>query len=341
MPSNHSLKIKYSSGLHISDTILWLDTHHKGDLCFLSHQHFTKKLKGNRILTTSMTLQLSGKPSSYYQSHLTASYFRPFNLGSYAVELFPAGHIPGSAQLNFSQNEQTLLYTGHLNLSPSPTCKPGHIPKQVDILILDSTNGSSKLKIGQGNDIYRHIKQAVEKLQRAGKYPIILSDRLGISQNIIKAWQEFDFTFSLHPSIYKYCRAYQKAGIPLKNIKRLNYSDPFKGPLQQLSIIPADLLTSPILQKAKNIGTILVTEPQNPLFQPNNSTFDYQFSLSLHTGYKDLLKYIDQVRPKKVYTFSTLATEFSTIIKKKFNIDSSPLQKPVQLQLPNLVPSSA
>src|SRR5262245_22523913 len=129
------------AGLHLTGTALWLDARRKSELSFVSHAHADHIARHERVIATQATLRLMAHRLGKLPAALPAPYNRPFELGSLFIELLPAGHILGSAQLRVTRSDgHRVLYTGDINFQPSLTAEPAQLA-ECDTLVLESTFG--------------------------------------------------------------------------------------------------------------------------------------------------------------------------------------------------------
>src|SRR5262244_616099 len=128
-------------GLHLTGTSLWLDARRKSELSFVSHAHSDHIARHERIIATSPTLRFMTHRLGSLPAALPVPYNRPFVLGPLDVELLPAGHILGSAQIRVIRADgRRIVYTGDLNGTPSLTAEPLQLAR-CDTLILEATFG--------------------------------------------------------------------------------------------------------------------------------------------------------------------------------------------------------
>src|SRR5581483_7090017 len=107
-------------GLHVTGTPLWLDARRKSELSFVSHAHTDHIARHERVIATAATLRIMEHRLGPLASKLPAPYHRPFKLGDLDVELLPAGHVLGSAQIRIRRPDgHRVVYTGDIGLEPS------------------------------------------------------------------------------------------------------------------------------------------------------------------------------------------------------------------------------
>ncbi|MEK7526008.1 MAG: MBL fold metallo-hydrolase [Patescibacteria group bacterium] len=71
------------------------------------------------------------------------TYHEKFNIGSFEIEYFDAGHILGSASIVVKDNVsgKTIAFSGDLGNSPEPLVKPTEYIEAADIVLMESTYG--------------------------------------------------------------------------------------------------------------------------------------------------------------------------------------------------------
>src|SRR4051812_32300070 len=115
--------------LHISDSEIYLDPREPRRIGIVSHGHSDHIGRHEHFVATPATAaflriragdDLRGTELAYGVAH---------TIGSHTVELFPAGHILGSAMVRVTSERGSLAYTGDFKLSPSFTAEPAQAPR--------------------------------------------------------------------------------------------------------------------------------------------------------------------------------------------------------------------
>src|SRR5512136_1357440 len=122
---------------------LHLDARRRVECAFVSHAHGDHIGRHDRTIATAATLALMrhrlGEPRRRKTEALPAAYRTPFGLGELTLELFPAGHVLGSAQLRVTLKDgRTLGYSGDLCTAASHAAEPAEV-MPCDTLVLEST----------------------------------------------------------------------------------------------------------------------------------------------------------------------------------------------------------
>jgi putative mRNA 3-end processing factor len=101
------------------------------------------------------------------QSFLLAKYNRPLRFGQTQLELFDAGHIPGSAMVLMEYKNKRILYSGDFKLSETHLHNPASFDQEVDVLIIESTYANREHPNRQDLEILL-IEKAKEVLENGG-----------------------------------------------------------------------------------------------------------------------------------------------------------------------------
>lgn len=87
-----------------------------------------------------------------------SSYAEKFEEDGVIVRLNDAGHILGSASIEFWAEEKHLFFSGDLGNVPSPLLAPPQTPRDIEYLIIEST---------YGNSTHESVEERTLKLERA------------------------------------------------------------------------------------------------------------------------------------------------------------------------------
>jgi len=285
--------IEYNEGIHLKGTGLWFDSKKKAELSFISNANIDRFTPSEKIIATPETIKfLFSKIKKSIV--LACPYYRPFTLGNLQVELVPSGHMLGSSQMIVDKGNKTLLYTGDINLNKLPTAKPAYT-KHCDVLVM-------KCPYGQPGYIFPSFDESIEALTgfiketlSSDSTPVIIVEPLGKAQDIIKALGEHGFKLSLHKSIYKATKIYEEFGIQFKDYELYKPSEID----EKIVIIPPNKLESDNLKEIKRKRLGIIAECTNDEKSAIKLAFkaDEVITLSSHAGYKELLQFVELIKP--------------------------------------------
>ncbi len=287
--------IEYKNGIHIQDTLFWLDARKKTDFSFISHAHIDHIKRHNEILATEETKALYEHRLGKIKA-ITLDYHIPKKIKGVKVELFPSGHILGSAQILLNLAGTKIVYTGDFKLRKSLTAKRGEV-KKCDILIMESTFGLPRYIFPPVEEIYKKIINFVEKALNQKKVPVILAYSLGKSQEAIKLLGDKGFKLSLHGAIYNLAKIYEEFGVKFKNYEKYE-SENLKD---KVLITPPHTRKFKMVQELPHKKIAFLTGWGIDEGAKYSYGVDEVFPLSDHADFKELLEYAKESNPQKIY----------------------------------------
>lgn len=113
----------------------------------------------------------------------TLGYHEPTNFGDLSLELFDAGHILGSAMLEFGLSEGKLMFTGDLGNSPSPLLMDTERVQGLDYLVMESVYGDRNHEGRQERE--EKFREAILEAHRKGGTLLIPAFSLERTQIIL------------------------------------------------------------------------------------------------------------------------------------------------------------
>ncbi len=320
--------IEYDQGIHLLGTDLWFDSKKKAKFSFISNANTGRFAPPEKVISTPETIKLiEGKIKKSVV--LACPYYRPFTLGNMQVELIPSGYMPGSAQIAVSSGDETIIYTGDINLRQSSTAVPAHV-KRCQILIMKCTYGAPKYVFPPAEQVIGALTEFIDSSLSSGSVPVILAEPVGKAQEIIVILSEKGYKLSIHKSIYKAVKIYEEFGIKFSNYE-LFKPKKVEG---KVVVIPPHKGESKSIDRIKNkrVAVIIETAADEQSSVKKVFNADEAFPLSNHAGFDELLRYVELVRPEKVYLIHGHPTEFARTLQKR-GYDAIPLEKPAQLKL--------
>ena len=198
------------------------------------------------------------------------------------------------------------------NFNGCATTPPAEIIDS-DILIMESTFGQPHYIFPDRDTAIDQLINFVQKCLLSNQTPIVLAYSLGKSQEAIKELGDFGFEIYAEQTVHKYCRLYEDCGVQFHNLHPLPVDD-FRGKV---------LVFPPYFKKYK--GLIKMIYPKRICFlsgwgMDRNSHFrvgaDLTVPLSDHADYNDLIRYVEESQPRKIYTLHGFP-EFAEDLRKR------------------------
>src|SRR6218665_2444286 len=207
------------NGLQLAGTPLFLDATRKAPLSFVRPAHADHIGRHERTIATAATLRFMTHRLGKVHAPLPAPYGRPFDLGPLSLELLPAGHILGSAQLRVIREDgKRIVYTGDLNLVPSLTAEPAQVA-ECDLLVIESTFGHPRYAFPPREEVFGQVETWVRRHLERGAVPVLLGYSLGKSQEAMKYLSGRGFSLVAHASIHEVALLYGELGVPIERMR--------------------------------------------------------------------------------------------------------------------------
>ncbi len=317
------------NGLHLTGTQLALDATRKSPLSFVSHAHSDHIARHERTIATAATLRFMAHRLGPLSAPLAVPYGRPFELGPLSLELLPAGHILGSAQLRVIREDgRRIVYTGDLNLAPSLTAEPAQVA-ECDTLVIESTYGHPRYVFPPRDEVLGDLEAWVRQQQERGAVPVLLGYSLGKSQEAMKFLSGRGFSLVAHPSIYEVARLYGELGVRMEPLR------PFDGHVE-----PGEVLffpphrarggaLAPLWPRATAVLTGWALDGPGAT---RRYGADVAFPLSDHADCPSLVRYAKATGAREVITLHGQAEALAQVLCAE-GLDARALGKPQQLAL--------
>jgi Cft2 family RNA processing exonuclease len=295
-------------GIRLDGSDFWLDAHRKVSFSFISHGHSDHLKNHEKILATPATARFHAMRVKQKNS-IVLDYGQVMDYGDLRIQLYPAGHILGSAMIRIERNDSSLLYTGDFKMKPSRTAEPIEIPP-ADILIMESTFGSPEYIIDCTQD--HLIEQLVEFVNNCfwdNLIPVVLGYGLGKAQEAMKILGEIGFNVKVHRYAWNFTRVYEEFGAHFENCSLWEGEEMDDAVL----IVPPHLHKSIKKSLKLPVRSVLLSGWANGVhgFRYHSDT---AIPLSDHADFSDLLAFVKKVNPAKIYTVHGFA-EFPDILK--------------------------
>ncbi|MEM9282536.1 MAG: ATP-dependent DNA ligase [Verrucomicrobiota bacterium] len=314
---------------------LHLDPHHARDFSFVSHAHADHFAPHRKIICSVATRQLlCARFSTDKTEFLDLEFDTPMNIGKgLRIKLLPAGHIPGSAMLHVERisDGESLLHTGDFKLRRAHAAE-SIAPIRADTLIMETTFGLPKFRLPPADEVIAEMVKFARESFEEEQVPVFMAYSLGKAQEIILSLSRADpkLSFAAHPSVERMNRIVSDLGYSLPAVM---VADPKSGiPRDHVFVIPPNAAKSRAMRAArKNIRMAMVSG----WGMDSGAKFRYQcdevFPLSDHADYADLLRFVELVNPKLVWTIHGFVDEFARDLRA-LGHDAWPLRTETQLE---------
>lgn len=299
------------AGLHLTGTPLWLDATRKSELSFVSHAHSDHIARHDRVISTAATLALLQARLGAVKAPLPVPYRRIFELGPLALELLPAGHVLGSAQLRVTRPDgRRIVYTGDLNHQRGLTSEPLEVA-ECDTLVIESTFGHPRYRMPRRAEVLAQVEAWVRRQLERGRVPVLYAYPLGKSQEAIAWLERAGFKVVCHPTIHAVCEVYRAHGVALAPRRFDGRFEP-----NEVGLFPP-FGRSQALQKLSAKATAVLT---GWAVDPNVARrygAEEAFALTDHADFDGLVEYAQATGADEVVTVHGFADELAAELRKK------------------------
>ncbi len=285
------------AGIKLDLVDLWLDAQRKVDFSFVSHGHADHLKKHRKILSTPATAR-------FHQLRQGAAEFValdfgvPLQIDDLTIELFPAGHILGSAMIRVQHDGVSLLYTGDFKMQSGLTCEPIVTP-HADILIMESTYGHPDYVFNRSRDsMAGELFDFVHGCFHKGLTPVVLAYSLGKAQEAMKLLGDHGCTVLVHHSAWELAEIYREFGIGFQNCRLWDETPPAG---EEILILAPHLMRTRLVQHIGRHKTVLLSG-WGAGFNPMGNSADHTIPFSDHADFSELFQLIDRIEPQHIYT---------------------------------------
>jgi Cft2 family RNA processing exonuclease len=322
------MKILWTGDLFIKikNKLITLDPQRKTfdpDYTLISHAHsdHTAGFKNpNQIITTPETSEIfEARSSNSITNKIELNYLETYEEENFNITIFDSGHVLGSSQFMINNKKNSILYTSDINCVDSLTLKAAK-PIDTDILIIESTYGKPQYIFPSREEIYNEIIEWAISQIYEGKIPVFKAYSLGKSQEIIKLLNNYlKIPVIVDSTIAKVSNVYNKTGADLNfiNLKDEKSLEPILQ--NNFALIISSKTNLPEMDHKKT--SLAFTSGWAIRYKPKN--YSESFPLSSHADYYQLLEYIKNCNPKRVYTIHGYSKELAKSINNYLRIPAS------------------
>jgi putative mRNA 3-end processing factor len=320
----------HRGGLRVVNSALHLDATRRVPCGFVSHAHGDHIARHDRTIATAATIALMrhrlGEPKKRRTEALPAAFRAPFGLGELTLELFPAGHVLGSAQLRVTRGGLALGYTGDLCTEPTHAAEPAEVMR-CDVLVLESTFGHPRYVFPPKDETLRAIRAFVDDALSDGVTPVLLGYALGKAQEILKHLSDAGYRCAAHPVVHAVNAVYEAHGVSFANVRALPPEGPAPG---EVVVAPPHLSRSPAMRGVRRRRTAVLTGWA--IDGGRHFRADAAFPLSDHADFPSLVRYAKATGAARVLTVHGFADVLAAALRKE-GIRAEPLKEERQLEL--------
>src|SRR5206468_9114626 len=302
---------------------------------FVSHGHSDHIAPHQEIIVSERTARLMQSQLPGSRTEHVLPFGEKRSLHGLDLMLLPAGHIFGSAQCLLFVGTETLLYTGDFKLRPGKSGEHAQW-RQADTLIMETTFGLWRYRFPPTEQVIDQMVAFCRETIHAAEVPVLLGYSLGKAQEILCSLEGAGLTPMLHGSVYQMTRIYEQFGQSFCKYVRYNTND-VAG---KVLICPPSANHSRMLEKIARKRVAMISGWAVDPGAVYRYQVDTAFALSDHADYTDLLRYVELVQPRRVFTLHGFAAAFAADLRRR-GIEAWALSEENQMEFTLAEPGTA
>jgi len=268
----------------------------KSDLAIVSHAHSDHLKAHRKIIATAPTVKLASLNYKRFEAHIV-NFHEKFKIGPAKIELVPAGHMLGSAQVILDLNGDRIVYTGDFKFDDNRTCSKAEI-HPCDTLLIDTTYGMPHYRFPDASRCREMLLDFVFKNLKSRMTPVILAYSFGKAQEAMEILGGEGLEMDVYKKAYDAAQIYRKFGIELGGLHLLG-DKPVPG---RAVILPPGAFRYVDSRGWGRYKTCFLSGwviDRNRGYKNSNG---FGIPLSDHASFDDIVRYVETAKPKKVYT---------------------------------------
>lgn len=310
------IAIRYADGIYLPEPDLWLDPHTQRSRAFVSHAHSDHFARHEQTLCSPVTRTLIERRYGAFRDReaISPAYGEVVEERGFSMMLLPAGHIFGSAMLHITRlaDGGSLLYTGDFKLRHGLTAEPAEL-RPADTLILETTFGLPQFRFPPTDQVLDQILRFVRVTLDDGGIPVLLGYSLGKAQEILFALHHGGFPVMLHESVQKMTAAYRSLNQEFPEYEKFDAARAHGHVL----VLPPSAARSQAIRRLKVCRTAMLSGWALTSGAKYRYQVDEVFPLSDHADYPELIRCVEEVRPRLVYTVHGYTGEFAQDLRQR------------------------
>ena len=317
-------------GVYLPEADFWLDPSRKKPLAFVSHAHGDHFAPHQETICSRATAALVRQRFRKKGGYRELDYGEVIGIGGYDVEIFPAGHTLGSAQILVTRRTDgaSLIYTGDFKTRDGLTSEAPEL-RQADTLIMETTFGLPKYEFPTLEEVRVMVLEFCQAASLDGKVPVLLGYSFGKAQEIMAMLNGAGYKLVIYPTVEKLMGVYFEFGYEFPPYEVFELGMDITG---KVLVMPPMGRKHDPLADAKNLRRAMFSGWGIDSGAKYRYGVDEVFPLSDHAGYSDLLAFVKQVNPRRVLTTHGYVAEFSRDLRR-LGFDAWSLKGKDQLEL--------
>ncbi len=235
----------------------------------------------------------------------------PISVGNVSIELIPAGHIPGSAQVVIHDG-RSVAVTGDFKLEADVVEREAEIP-EADVLVLDTTFFHPDYVFPPRRELYRKLAHFIDETRTEGKHAVVFAYSVGKGQEITAFLNTLGVVPIVSAEMHRVNSLFGLSDVPIG-------APGWRELLEEPSVLVLPPRFSRAIREIEiSVGRVRHVRASgwNPLLP-----------LSSHADFAQTLEFVERTDPDVVITYGQNA-EIGALELRRRGYDAVPLRKPI------------
>ncbi len=292
---------------------------------YISHAHSDHLARHEHLIATPQTIALAEARIGAAKETTALEFGTPYSLGRFRLQLYPAGHVLGAAQLRAERDDgHVIVYTGDFSVRPSltasqATCLPANT------LLMEATFGDPKYRFPPKPETFARVAAWASDCFKRGRQPVVLTYSLGKSQETIAQLASQGFGTCVDFEIERLSAVYRQFGVAVS--PRI-----FDGTFlpNEVGIFPPH---RPPVVRSVRLETAALTGWALEPWGARRAGADVAFPISDHADFDELMAYAAQSGAREILTVYGHAATLAKHLKRA-GLFARSINERVQMHLP-------
>ena len=312
-------------GLYCESGDIYIDPIRPVQTAIITHGHADHARWGMaHYIATPETCEIMKKRIGETISITPLPVYQPYQIGDVTITFIPAGHILGSAQVLIDNGSERALITGDFNTIPDPTVADFDTVS-ADLLVMETTFALPIYQWPSTEDVFSDIHSFWASNASDGYHTVLYAYSLGKAQRLLHHLDASQGPIAVHGAVANMNKIYQSYDRLKSTFPTLSKALISEWDSKGLIVAPPATIGSSWLKKLGQYREAYVSGWMLGKGQSRRRNMR-GFVLSDHADWNSLIRTVDLVSPKHVWTMHGYTDIFARYLND-IGVSATPLSK--------------